>query len=303
MTKIIDGTAIAQRMQKWVKQQVDTLPSRPRLAVIQVGSHPASSIYVRRKIEACQQVGIETISAILDADVTEDSLLGLIDGFNNSKAFNGILVQLPLPKQVKVRRIIEAVVPDKDVDGFHPLNVGRLTVRSKDPYLHPCTPWGILHMLDTVYLKKAGVSGLCGKRVAVIGQSHIVGRPVSVMLQNEGATVVMCDINTPNLLDEIRGVDIIVSGTGVAGLINQEMLDVVANPDLTVIDAGICKVDGKIRGDASPDIYDKVGAISPVPGGVGPVTVAFLMRNVLKAYRIQHGLPKVKTAFNNHEDL
>ncbi|MBT7410427.1 MAG: bifunctional 5,10-methylenetetrahydrofolate dehydrogenase/5,10-methenyltetrahydrofolate cyclohydrolase [Methylococcales bacterium] len=290
MTQLIDGKAIAERVKSWVKEQVDELPSKPRLAVIQLGDNPASAIYVKNKLNACRKVGIETISAQLDLATSEDSLIELIHGFNDSPAFNGILVQLPLPEGINVRRVIETVIPEKDVDGFHPLNIGRLGVMSHDPYLHPCTPWGIVRMLDTVYPKKAGVSGLSGKRVVVIGQSHIVGRPVSIMLQNEGATVVMCDVNTPDLMHEVKNADVIVSGTGVPNLISEEMIEAVNNPDVTIIDAGISKVDGQIVGDASRDIYEKVGAISPVPGGVGPVTIAFLIRNVFKAYCMQNGI-------------
>jgi len=291
MPTIIDGRGIAKNIKDQVAQQIRKLDSKPRMAVIQVGSNTASSIYVKHKLKACAQVGIETVSANLHEDTTQESLLGLIEGFNNSDAFNGILVQLPLPQQIQVEPVIEAIDPVKDVDGFHPLNVGRLTVRSGTPYLHPCTPWGIVHMLDTVFPKKGKISGLRGKKVVVIGQSYILGRPLSVMLQNEGATVCMCDAYTPDLKEEVRGADVLVGATGVAQLINEELFLAVDNPDVTIIDAGITKLGDKTVGDIHQDLYNRLKTYSPVPGGVGPVTIAFLMRNVLKAYCMQKGLP------------
>ena len=291
MAKIIDGRAIARKIKDQVAENIKGLDTKPRFAVIQVGDDPASSVYVRHKLNACREMGIETINAQLDDDVTEDSILGLVEGFNNTPSINGMLVQLPLPEHIRLEPVIEAIHPNKDVDGFHPLNVGRLTVRSNTPYLHPCTPWGIVHMLDTVYPKDKKTSGLQGKKIVVIGQSLIVGRPLDVMLQNEGSTVTMCDKFTPDLYSEVSGADIIISATGVHGLINKELIKATGKNDVTVIDAGITKVDGKIVGDAALDINDMVGAITPVPGGVGPVTVAFLMRNILKAYCIQKGLP------------
>ena len=290
MAIIIDGKAIAENIKRQVAEKIDGLKPKPRFAVIQVGDNPASTAYVRNKLNACRGLGIETVNVNLDADVSEENLLGLLEGFNNSSSFHGILVQLPLPSHIRVEPVIEAIDPEKDVDGFHPLNVGRLTVRSKKPYLHPCTPWGIVHMLDTVYPKREGESGIKGKKIVVIGQSMIVGRPLSIMLQNDGATVSMCDKFTSDLAAEIKGADVIVSATGVPGLIDRKLVEAVGNPDLAVIDAGIAKVDGKIVGDADPAIIDMVGALSPVPGGVGPVTIAFLMRNIYKAYCIQKGL-------------
>lgn len=290
MAKIIDGKAIANEINDQVKSVVDTLEARPRLAMILVGDDPASKVYVRRKSETCRKVGMETISAQLDPDISEDSLLGMINGFNESEAFHGILVQLPLPEQINVKHIIEAIEPAKDVDGFNPVNIGRMSVRSSVPYLHPCTPWGIMHMLDTVFKEYEGHSGLQGKRAAIIGQSNIVGRPLSIMLQNEGATCRLCDKYTPNLEDEVRGVDIIVSATGIHGVMNRKLIEANGRSDVTLVDAGITKVNDKVVGDADPEVYDMVGAYTPVPGGVGPVTVAFLMRNVLKAYYIQKGV-------------
>jgi methylenetetrahydrofolate dehydrogenase (NADP+)/methenyltetrahydrofolate cyclohydrolase len=204
------------------------------------------------------------------------------------------LTQLPLPSHIRLEPIIEAIAPEKDVDGFHPLNVGRLTVRSRTPYLHPCTPWGIMHTLNTVYAKNEdGSHGLRGKKITVIGQSMIVGRPLAIMLQNEGATVSMCDKHTVHLRSEVANAEVIVSATGVPGIVDRELIEATARDDVTVIDAGIVRVQGKIVGDADPEVYEleQVKAYTPVPGGVGPVTVAFLMRNILKACCIQHGLP------------
>ncbi len=291
MAEIIDGKTIAESVNEEVRHQIGKLDERPRLAMILVGDDPASSVYVQRKIDTCRKVGIETISARLDPDTDEQSLLSMIESFNSSSSFNGILVQLPLPEQINVKHVIEAINPAKDVDGFHPVNIGRLSVRSSVPYLHPCTPWGIMHMLDTVYERTEHHSGLQGKRVVVIGQSNIVGRPLSIMLQNDGATVHMCDKYTPDLLDEVQGVDIIISAVGVPGLLNKKMIEATGRDDVTIIDAGITKKDKKVVGDADPEIYEQVGYYTPVPGGVGPVTVAFLMRNVVKAYHIQNNLP------------
>lgn len=290
MAVIIDGRKIAVNIREQVKDYIKDLPEKPRFAVIQVGDNPASSVYVKNKLKACRDAGIETVAANLDTSISQESLLGLIAGFNNSPAYHGLLVQLPLPDHINVEAVIEALSPEKDVDGFHPTNVGRLAVRSHLPYLHPCTPWGIVHMLDTYFPKTKDGSGLKGKRVAVIGQSHIVGRPVSVMLQNEGATVIMIDINTKDIYREVQGADVVITATGVAGLVNQKLFDAVANPDVTIIDAGIAKVDGKVVGDVDPALYPQLKSYSPVPGGVGPVTIAFLVRNILKAYCIQNNL-------------
>ncbi|MFW5861912.1 MAG: bifunctional 5,10-methylenetetrahydrofolate dehydrogenase/5,10-methenyltetrahydrofolate cyclohydrolase [Spirochaetota bacterium] len=291
MAMIIDGKAIAANVKKQVAEEIAKLDTKPRFVVVQAGDNPASTVYVRNKLNACREMGIETVNATLDESISEQDLLGLVEGFNNSTRFHGILVQLPLPGHIRLEPVIEAIDPVKDVDGFHPLNVGRLTVRSNTPYLHPCTPWGIVHMLDTVYGKKNMVSGLCGKKIVVIGQSLIVGRPLAIMLQNDGATVTMCDKNTPDLTKEVAGADVIISATGVPFLVNPAMVKATGKKDITVIDAGIAKVDGKIVGDADPAIYHLVGAVSPVPGGVGPVTVAFLTRNILKAYCLQNKLP------------
>jgi methylenetetrahydrofolate dehydrogenase (NADP+) / methenyltetrahydrofolate cyclohydrolase len=291
MTILIDGKQIARNIRRQVKQKIAALDTKPRFVVVQVGSNPASTIYVEHKLKACRKVGIETVNVNLDASVTEADLRGLIEGFNHSSSFHGILVQLPLPGHIRLEPVIEEIHPNKDVDGLHPLNVGRLTVRSKIPYLHPCTPWGIVHMLDTVYPKEGEVSGLRGKKIVVIGQSLIVGRPLAIMLQNEGATVSMCDRFTGDLKSEVRGADVIVSATGVVGLIDQGIIDATGKSNVTVIDAGIARLGDRIVGDADVEIYDTVHAITPVPGGVGPVTVAFLMRNILKAYCIQHEMP------------
>jgi methylenetetrahydrofolate dehydrogenase (NADP+) / methenyltetrahydrofolate cyclohydrolase len=291
MARIIDGKAIAAAIRTQVAERIGELDIRPRFAVIQVGDDPASTVYVRNKLAACRELGIETAEAALGVTTAEGDLMKLIGEYNADPSVHGILVQLPLPAHIRLEPVIEAIRPDKDVDGFHPLNVGRLTVRSRTPYLHPCTPWGIVHMLDTVYPKTGETSGLRGKRVTVIGQSLIVGRPLAIMLQNDGATVTMCDRFTGDLKASVRGADVIVSATGVPGLVNRELIGATGRADVTVIDAGIARVDGRIVGDADPSVYGLAGAISPVPGGVGPVTVAFLMRNILKACCIQKGLP------------
>lgn len=288
MPKIIDGKAIAAQLLERLKAEVETFATRPRLAVILVGNDPASEIYVRNKVSACRKIGVDTIAAHLDEKTNEESLLAVVDGFNQSDAFTGILIQLPLPPQVREKNVIEAIHPVKDVDGFHPLNIGRMSVRSRDPYLHPCTPFGIMKLIDSVYAKKDDEGRLRGKRCVVIGQSHIVGRPVSIMLQNLGATVIMCDEFTKDLAAEVRGADMIITATGVHGLVNKAIVAATGNPKLTVIDAGITKVDGRVVGDCDPAIYPHVGAYTPVPGGVGPMTIAYLMKNVVKAYKIQN---------------
>ncbi|MDF1564098.1 MAG: bifunctional 5,10-methylenetetrahydrofolate dehydrogenase/5,10-methenyltetrahydrofolate cyclohydrolase [Deltaproteobacteria bacterium] len=302
--KTIDGLAIARNIRRQVKEHIATLDEKPRFAVIQVGENEASSVYVASKLKACRAAGIETVSADLDAKVSQESLIGLIQGFNASPDFHGMLIQLPVPEHISVEAIIEAVDPAKDVDGFHPLNVGRLTVRSSVPYLHPCTPWGIVHMLDTVLPKREGVSGLRGKKVVVLGQSHIVGRPLSVMLQNEGATVTMCDIHTRDLHAEVAGADVLVSATGVKRLVDGALVDAVGRDDLIVVDAGIARDDdGSLCGDVDRAVHERLAAVTPVPGGVGPVTVAFLLRNILKAYCIQKGLPLPAYVSINGEPL
>ncbi len=289
MSKIIDGKAIADAILVDLKADVEKMKTRPCLAVIQVGNNTASEIYVRRKISACTRIGVDTISAHLDENTSEKSLMAIIDGFNQSDAFSGILLQLPLPKHIRVKHVLETISPHKDVDGFHPLNIGRLSVRSADPYLHPCTPFGIMKLIDMQYANVTDDLPLEGKRCVVIGQSHIVGRPVSIMLQNQGATVVMCDKNTRDLKQEVRHADLIVTATGVHGLIDEALIKAVDNPKVIIIDAGITKVDGKVVGDCDPAIYKHVGAYTPVPGGVGPMTIAYLMKNVVKSHKLLHG--------------
>ena len=291
MGRIIDGKRIAERINGWVASRVARLHAAPRLAVILVGEHPASETYVRRKMETGHRAGIETTLFRLGAETTEGELLERIAGLNRDPDVHGILVQLPLPEHVGVARVIEAIEPAKDVDGFHPQNIGRLSFRSPIPYLHPCTPWGIVHVLDTVYPKTGGRSGLEGRVVTVIGQSNIVGRPLSIMLQNDRATVRMADKHTRDLEREVRGAEVIVSATGVHGLVSPQLVRAAGRDDVTLIDAGITRVNGRLVGDADPAAHEAVAAYTPVPGGIGPVTVAFLLRNLLKAYHIQHDWP------------
>ncbi|MEZ5498934.1 MAG: bifunctional methylenetetrahydrofolate dehydrogenase/methenyltetrahydrofolate cyclohydrolase FolD [Steroidobacteraceae bacterium] len=275
--KIIDGKAIAQEVKSEVRQQVDRLLARggrrPGLAVVMVGDNPASQIYVRNKRRACEEAGLYSAAVDLPQSATESELLLTIDGLNNDPKIDGILVQLPVPEHIQQHAIVERIDPAKDVDGFHPYNVGRLAERN--PLIRPCTPYGIIRMLD-----KIGIS-VRGQHAVIIGASNIVGRPMSLELLLMGATTTVCHRFTPDLAPYVRMADILIVAAGKPGLVRGEWI----KPGAVVVDVGMNRLpDGHLVGDVEFDEAAKRAAwISPVPGGVGPMTVAMLMKNTLEA--------------------
>jgi len=276
--KIIDGKAVAATVRQEVRAKVDELVSagrrRPGLAVIMVGENPASAVYVRNKRLACEQCGIVSSPHDLPLDTSEQELLDMISLFNRDQAIDGILVQLPLPPSIRARAIIEAINPDKDVDGFHPYNLGRLVQR--EPRLRPCTPYGVM-----ILLERSGIDPK-GMHAVVVGASNIVGRPMALELLLAGATVTICHSRTVDLAGEVARADLVVAAVGQAGKVRGEWI----KPGAVVIDVGINRLpDGRLAGDVEyAAAAERAGWITPVPGGVGPMTVAMLMRNTLEAY-------------------
>lgn len=275
--KLIDGKAIAERIRRQlsdaVAQRRDRRLPPPGLAVILVGADPASVIYVRNKRKACQEIGMVSRSYDLPADVSESELLALIRQLNGDTAVDGILVQLPLPGHINQEAVIEAIAVDKDVDGFHPYNMGRLALRL--PTLRPCTPQGIMVLIDSTG------EPVKGKDAVVIGASNVVGRPMGLELLMAGATVVTCHRFTRDLPRHTAQADILVTATGKLGLVRGEWI----KSGAIVIDVGINRgPDGRIRGDVDFDsAVQRAGWITPVPGGVGPMTVTMLLQNTLYA--------------------
>lgn len=279
VAQLIDGKAVANQVLDTLKAQTADLLSNgqpvPGLAVILVGSDPASQIYVRKKREDCEHVGFTSKSFTLPTKTTQDELLELIDNLNQDVLIDGILVQLPLPPHIDTETVIERIHPDKDVDGFHPYNMGRLALRI--PQLRPCTPFGIIHLLDSIG------ETYKGRHATVIGASNIVGRPMSLELLLAGATVTVCHRFTQNLAAHVGIADILVVAVGKAGLIPGNWI----KPGATVIDVGMNRLpDGRLIGDVD---FESAGTraahITPVPGGVGPMTRAMLLFNTMKAYQ------------------
>ncbi|MDZ7750070.1 MAG: bifunctional methylenetetrahydrofolate dehydrogenase/methenyltetrahydrofolate cyclohydrolase FolD [Gammaproteobacteria bacterium] len=274
---IIDGKQVAGNIRREIRDRIEerTAGGRPPpgLAVVLVGTDAASEIYVRNKRRACEEVGVFSKSYDLAADTPEDELLALIDDLNADGAINGILVQLPLPGHIDPETVIERIHPDKDVDGFHPYNVGRLALRL--PRLRPCTPHGIMTLL------RYANQPFKGQHAVVVGASNIVGRPMALELLLAGATVTVCHRFTDNLADLVGQADILVSATGKRGLIEGTWI----KPGAVVIDVGINRLDdGRLVGDVDFDAArERASWITPVPGGVGPMTVAMLLENTLYA--------------------
>ncbi|TCK04258.1 bifunctional methylenetetrahydrofolate dehydrogenase/methenyltetrahydrofolate cyclohydrolase FolD [Marinobacterium mangrovicola] len=275
--KRIDGKAVAAELRKEIAGKVTArlekgLPA-PGLAVVLVGEDPASKVYVGSKVKACEEVGFLSRNYRLEADTSESELLELIDTLNADPEIHGILVQLPLPQQINVQSVIERIDPKKDVDGFHPYNLGRLA--GKAPTLRPCTPYGCIRLL-----KAYGIDPM-GKKAVVVGASNIVGRPVALELLMERATVTVCHSKTQDLPAELAQADIVIAAVGIPKFIKGEWL----KQGAVVIDVGINRLDtGKLVGDVDFDAaYDRVSAITPVPGGVGPMTIACLLQNTLEA--------------------
>ena len=275
--KIIDGKLIAAEIRAEVRDGVNERVSAggraPGLAVVLVGQDPASQVYVRKKREACAEAGIVSSMHDLPEETTQEQLLELIEQLNNDDTVDGILVQLPLPAQINESDIIDHIHPDKDVDGFHPYNIGRLTQRK--PLLRPCTPWGIIMLLDHIG------ETYKGRHAVIVGASNIVGRPMCLELLLAGATTTVCHRFTNDLEEQVGRADILVVAVGKPGIVKGEWV----KPGATVIDVGINRLeDGTLTGDVDfAKASEHAAWITPVPGGVGPMTVAVLMRNTLDA--------------------
>jgi methylenetetrahydrofolate dehydrogenase (NADP+)/methenyltetrahydrofolate cyclohydrolase len=300
---ILDGTKIAHQIRSEVAAEVRAMAAagvRPGLAVVLVGHNPASEIYVRGKVKACEEIGVYSETHTHPDTATTDDLLALIDDLNRRDPINGILVQLPLPPQVDSKKVLMAVDPTKDVDGFHPVNVGFLSTQR--PGLVPCTPAGVIEILTRSNIP------IAGQEAVVVGRSDIVGKPVAMLLLNANATVTVCHSKTRDLPEVCRRADILVAAIGRAGMITRDFV----KPGATVIDVGMNKVTDPVEfarlfagnpkreetfqlkgstlvGDVHPEVAEVAGAITPVPGGVGPLTIAMLMFNTVKAAKLHRG--------------
>ena len=282
MSKIIDGKLVASAIKERVAEEVLRLKAErifPCLAVVLVGDDPASQVYVNSKKKTCEQLGIESRQFILPADAGQDKLLELIRDLNRDEKIHGILVQLPLPKGYNEKEVLETISPYKDVDAFHPVNVGRIMLN--DFTFLPCTPAGIMEMLSYYNIE------ITGKECVVVGRSNIVGKPMSMLLLHKNGTVTTAHSRTENLTEVCRRADIVVAAVGKPNFITADMI----KEGAVVIDVGINRVDGKLVGDIDfGNVKDKCSFITPVPGGVGPMTIAMLMRNTVAAARLRNNL-------------
>jgi methylenetetrahydrofolate dehydrogenase (NADP+)/methenyltetrahydrofolate cyclohydrolase len=279
--QLIDGKAVAaERIQK-VRGEVEARlregKRAPALAVILVGDDPASAVYVRNKKLSCEKAGIQSLSYELPASTTQDELLALIDKLNADNGVDGILVQLPLPKQIDPQSVIERIDPKKDVDGFHPYNIGRLVI--KMPLFRPCTPKGVMTLLEHYNID------VKGKKVVIVGASNIVGRPQALEMLLARATVTVCHSATQNLAEEVGAADIVVVGVGIPNFIKGEWI----KPGAVVVDVGINRLeDGRLCGDVEFAVAkERASYITPVPGGVGPMTIATLLENTLESVKLR----------------
>ncbi len=280
--RLIDGKAIAKELREEIAREVPTLGFQPGLAVVQVGEDAASSVYVKNKVKTAQEIGFYSARHALPANVSQDALLELLEVLDNDPAIHGILVQLPLPRHINETAVLHSIDPLKDVDGFHPVNVGKLWEGAPDA-LVPCTPLGC-----SIMLKKSGVA-LAGKNAVVIGRSNIVGKPMAALLLREHCTVTIAHSRTENLPELVKRADIVVAAVGKPEFVKGSWL----KPGATVIDVGINRVDGKLVGDvAFAEASQIAGAITPVPGGVGPMTIACLLKNTLTAAKVIKSLDK-----------
>ena len=278
---IIDGKKIAENLRETLKKQIEQIPSnqpKPGLTVILIGEDPASQIYVRNKEKFANEIGINSKVLRFDSSITEEALTKEIHKLNQDRAVHGILVQLPLPKHINSKNIINQIEPSKDVDGFHPINVGNLS--SGNDALVPCTPYGCYLLLKEV------ISDFNGLNAVVIGRSNINGKPMTQLLLKENCTVTITHSKTKNLKNICQGADILVASVGIAKLVKQDWV----KSDCVVIDVGINRIEEngskKLVGDVDfENVKDKVKAITPVPGGVGPMTISCLLQNTLKAYQ------------------
>ena len=283
MAVIIDGKELAKKIRANLKIECEELKRKninSKLAVIMVGEDPASKVYVRNKSKACEDVGIEYEEYLLDVNITQKELIELIEKLNNDKTINGILLQSPIPSNLDVNEAFRTISPQKDVDGFNPINVGKL-VLNQDTFVS-CTPYGIMKMFEEYNID------LTGKNVVILGRSNIVGKPLIHCCLNKNATVTSCHSKTQNIAQKAKEADVLISAIGKANFVTADMV----KDGAVVIDVGINRLDnGKITGDVDfESVKEKASYITPVPGGVGPMTIAMLMNNVIKATRRQNGM-------------
>lgn len=283
MAKIIDGKAVSAKVKEQVRKEAETLREKGieiGLAVVIVGDNPASRVYVNNKKKACAEVGFNSYEYALPEETTEAELLELVEKLNSDGKVNGILVQLPLPKHINENAIINAIRPDKDVDAFHPENVGHIMIG--DFSFLPCTPAGVMELIA-----ETGVD-VCSKNCVVIGRSNIVGKPMAMLLLHKNGTVTICHSRTKNLAEICSNADILVAAVGKASFVTPDMV----KEGAVVIDVGMNRnTEGKLCGDVDyAACFDKAGYITPVPGGVGPMTIAMLMRNTLTAAKIKNNM-------------
>jgi methylenetetrahydrofolate dehydrogenase (NADP+)/methenyltetrahydrofolate cyclohydrolase len=305
MARVLDGTAIAAEIKAEVRAEVERLALRgirPGLAAVLVGHVPASEIYVRSKVKTCEALGLSSELITPPDTVTTEEMLALIGQLNTREDIDGILIQLPLPPQVNAKLLLEAVRPDKDVDGFHPVNVGRL--QTGQPALAPCTAAGIIEILKRSYVQ------IAGQNAVVVGRSDIVGKPTAILLLAENATVTVCHSRTRDLASFTRRADILVVAIGKPAFVTADMV----KPESTILDAGINRIVDRaefdrffagdsgreelflrrgstVVGDVEPKAFALAGAYTPVPGGIGPLTIAMLMANTVRAAKLRRGLP------------
>jgi methylenetetrahydrofolate dehydrogenase (NADP+)/methenyltetrahydrofolate cyclohydrolase len=280
---IIDGKKVSTEILQALSKEVEELKKKggsvPGLAVVLVGDDPASQVYVRNKNKKCDALGYASFEHRLPAETREEDLLSLVEGLNRDDRVNGILVQLPLPKQIDSKKILQAISPAKDVDGFHPENMGQLVIGKS--LLTPCTPKGIIALLDHYKIP------IEGNHAVVLGRSNIVGKPVSLLLLQRNATVTICHSRTRDLPQVTQRADILIAAVGRPNFVTGDMV----KEGAAVIDVGINRVDGKLVGDVDFEQAEKKAAfITPVPGGVGPMTIAMLMDNTMRAFKAQRGL-------------
>jgi methylenetetrahydrofolate dehydrogenase (NADP+)/methenyltetrahydrofolate cyclohydrolase len=281
--RVLDGKALAARMEAALAAEVAALKARtgkaPGLAVVLVGDDPASSIYVKRKAEACRRAGFASRELRLPATVREAELVELVKELGRDGSVHGILVQLPLPPHVGKANVLHAIPPEKDVDAFHPESVGHALIG--DETLAPCTPQGVLLLLE-----ETGVP-LAGAEVCIVNHSNLIGKPLAALLINRDATVTVCHKRTRDLKAHTRAADVVVTATGVPGLLTADHV----KPGAIVVDVGIARTPGgKVVGDVAPDVWERAAWVTPVPGGVGPMTIAVLLQNTLRAFKRSLGL-------------
>jgi methylenetetrahydrofolate dehydrogenase (NADP+)/methenyltetrahydrofolate cyclohydrolase len=276
--KIIDGKKVSASILEKLALQTEDLKKQfgrtPGLATVLVGEDPASQVYVRNKNKRCKEIGFKSFEQILPADIPETELLQLVENLNQNPEVDGILVQLPLPEHIRSELILEAILPEKDVDGFHPINVGGLA--SGKEVLCPCTPSGVIEMLDYYDIS------IEGKNAVILGRSNIVGKPQAFLLLRRNATITICHSRTKNLEEVTSSADLLIAAIGKPNYVTADMV----KEGAVVIDVGINRVDGKLTGDVDYNpVAEKASYITPVPGGVGPMTIAMLMSNTLKAFK------------------